>query len=298
MSMDAVPGLASLNIFDYSPEKLQKKALEIRRDIITLLIEAKSGHSGGSLSCADMATALYFNALRYNPACPNHPERDLNFFSIGHVSPLIYSVLAEAGYFPLKDLMTFRKIGSHLEGHPKSGPTPGIEVSSGSLGQGLSIASGAAYGIRMNAQKRRVYCIMGDGEQQEGSIWEAAMFAGHYKLDNLCGVIDYNHRQIDGHVENVIDIAPLADKYKAFGWNVLEINGHNMEEILGAYNAAKEFKGKPSVIIGQTEMGKNVSFMEGREEWHGKPPNMEQGEKALAELGTSFQEWSERLLKG
>ena len=150
----------------------------------------------------------------------------------------------------------------------------------------------------MNSQNRRVYCIMGDGEQQEGSIWEAAMFAGHYKLDNLCAVIDYNHRQIDGHVENVIDIAPLADKYKAFGWNVLEINGHNMKAILKAYNGAKGFKGKPTVIIGQTEMGKNVSFMEGREEWHGKPPNMQQGEKALAELGASFKEWSERLMRG
>jgi len=287
-----------LNPYNLDIEALKAKALDIRRDIITLLTESQTGHSGGSLSCADMVSALYFNILNYDPADPDFPDRDLAFFSIGHVSPVIYSVLAEAGYFPLKDLLTFRNFSSHLEGHPKSGGTPGIEVSSGSLGQGLSIACGAAYGIRMDQSSRRVYCIMGDGEQQEGAIWEAVMFAGHYKLDNLCAFIDYNHRQIDGAVEDVLDVAPLAQKYHSFGWNVYEIDGHNMEELTGAFKAADEFTGKPSVIIGNTVMGKGVSFMEGKAEWHGKPPSPEQGRDALAELGTTFEEWSQRLRRG
>ncbi|MBD3217757.1 MAG: transketolase [candidate division Zixibacteria bacterium] len=279
-------------------EKLKQKALDIRRDIITLLIESQSGHSGGPLSCTDMATALYFNILNHDPQNPGNPQRDLNFFSIGHVSPLIYSLLAESGYFPLKDLLSFRKMEGHLEGHPNCLHTPGIEVSAGSLGQGLSIACGTAYGIKMDRTERRVYCIMGDGEQQEGSIWEAVMFSAHYKLDNLCGIIDYNHRQIDGETEDVMDISPLTEKYWSFGWNVYEINGHDMNEIVGALKAANDCKGKPSIIIGHTEMGKGVSFMEGLAEWHGKPPKPDQGEKALAELGTTYAEWSERLRNG
>jgi transketolase len=287
-----------LNPFNYDIDSLGRKALDIRRDIITLLIEAQSGHSGGPLSCADMATALYFNILNFDPKNPDMADRDLVFFSIGHVSPLIYSVMAEAGYFPLADLMTFRKFGSHLEGHPNSLHTPGVEVSAGSLGQGLSISSGAAYGFKMDKSSRRVFCIMGDGEQQEGAIWEAAMFAGHYKLDNLCGIIDYNHRQIDGHVEDIMDVAPLADKYRAFGWNVLEIDGHNIAEIVDALKKAVDFSAQPTVIIGHTVMGKGVSFMEGLAEWHGKPPTPEQGEKALREMGTSFEDWSKRLRAG
>lgn len=287
-----------MNPYNFDSNRLKQKALDIRRDIITLLIEAQSGHSGGPLSCTDMAAALYFNILNFDPMKADLPDRDLVFFSIGHVSPLIYSVMAEAGYFPLADLMTFRKFGSHLEGHPNSLKTPGVEVSAGSLGQGLSISCGAAYGFKMDNSSRRAYCIMGDGEQQEGSIWEAAMFAGHYKLDNLCGVIDYNHRQIDGHVEEIMDVAPLADKYRAFGWNVLEIDGHNMDEILDAFKRAISFRGKPSVIIGQTVMGKGVSFMEGLAEWHGKPPTRQQGEKALEDLGKNYDEWSKRLMAG
>ncbi|HDS00483.1 MAG TPA: transketolase [candidate division Zixibacteria bacterium] len=287
-----------MNPFNFDIEQLNQKALDIRRDIITLLVESQSGHSGGPLSCADMAAALYFNILNHNPGNPDDPVRDLNFFSIGHVSPLIYSVLAEAGYFPLRDLLTFRKLNSHLEGHPNCLHTPGIEVSAGSLGQGLSIACGAAYGIKMDGSERSVFCFMGDGEQQEGSIWEAVMFAAHYRLDNLCALIDYNHRQIDGETEKVMNIAPLAEKYWSFGWNVYEIDGHNMGEILGALKACSEFTGKPSVIIGHTVMGKGVSFMEGLAEWHGKPPAPDQGEKALAELGTTFREWSERLRNG
>jgi transketolase len=287
-----------LNPFNLEIEQLKQKALDIRRDIITLLIESQSGHSGGPLSCADMATALYFNILNHDPQNPGNPQRDLNFFSIGHVSPLIYSLLAESGYFPLKDLLAFRKMEGHLEGHPNCLNTPGIEVSAGSLGQGLSIACGTAYGIEMDRSQRRVYCIMGDGEQQEGSIWEAVMFAAHYKLDNLCGIIDYNHRQIDGETEDVMDISPLTEKYWSFGWNVYEINGHDMNEIVGALKAASDFNDKPSVILGHTVMGKGVSFMEGLAEWHGKPPNPDQGEKALAELGTTYAEWSERLRNG
>ena len=287
-----------MNPFNFTIEDLQNKARDIRRDIITLLIEAQSGHSGGSLSSTDMLTALYFNILKYNPKKPLSDDRDMVFFSIGHVSPVIYSVLAESGLFPLEDLLTFRKFGNHLEGHPKSGPTPGIEVASGSLGQGLSIACGTAYGIRIDKTDRRVYCLMGDGEQQEGSIWEAAMFAVHYKLDNLCALIDYNHRQIDGTIEDIMDIAPLAEKYRAFGWNTIEIDGHNMNAILSAYEKAAQTKGKPSVIIAETVMGKGVSFMEGDEAWHGKPPTLEQGEIALKELHTSFAKWSDRLRNG
>ena len=287
-----------MNPFNLDIEQLNQKALEIRRDIITLLIESQSGHSGGPLSCTDMATGLYFNILNYDPNNPGDPGRDLNFFSIGHVSPLIYSLLAEAGYFPLKDLMMFRKLGSHLEGHPNCLHTPGIEVSAGSLGQGLSIACGAAYGTKMDGSERNVYCFMGDGEQQEGSIWEAVMFAAHYRLDNLCALIDYNHRQIDGVTEEVMNVAPLAEKYWSFGWNVYEIDGHDMGEVLGALKASFEYEGKPSVIIGHTVMGKGISFMEGLAEWHGKPPKPDQGEKALAELGTTYADWSARLLNG
>jgi transketolase len=287
-----------LNPYNLEIEQLTDKAKDIRRDIITLLIESQSGHSGGPLSCADMATALYFSLLNYDPENPDDPNRDLNFFSIGHVSPLIYSVLAEADYFPLRDLLSFRKMQGHLEGHPNCLHTPGIEVSAGSLGQGLSIACGAAYGIKMDKADRRVYCFMGDGEQQEGSIWEAVMFAAHYRLNNLCAIIDYNHRQIDGEIERVMDIAPLAEKYWSFGWNVYEIDGHDMREIVGSLKAAFDFKGKPSVIIGHTIMGKGVSFMEGLAEWHGKPPNPDQGKKALGELGTTYADWRKRLENG
>jgi len=213
------------------------------------------------------------------------------FWSFGHVTPIHYSLLAEAGFFPKRDLLKFRQFDGHLQGHPSCLDTPGVEVSSGSLGQGLSISVGAALGSRLDGHSRRIYALMSDGEQQEGAIWEAAMSAGHYKLDNLCGIIDYNQAQIDGRVEDIMGIAPLADKYRAFRWHVIEVDGHNFEQILTAFAEARQVKGKPTVILAHTIMGKGVSFMEDKYEWHGKPPTREQADKALAELGTTFDEW-------
>lgn len=284
-----------MNPFNYSQAQLEAKALDVRRDIITMLVEAKSGHTGGPLSCADFATALYFRSLNHKPDQPTWPDRDFAFYSIGHVTPVNYSVLAECGYFPLNELMTFRKLNGRLQGHPHRLDTPGIEISSGSLGQGLSVACGVAKGSTIDGHPRRVYCIMGDGELEEGSCWEAAMFGGHYRLDNLCAIIDYNKRQIDGVVAEIMDIAPLAEKWRAFNWHVIEINGHDMAQVMAAFEEAPRIKNKPSVIIAHTTMGKGVSFMEGKSEWHGKPPTLEQGESALRELGTSYSEWSSRL---
>ncbi|OGC91404.1 MAG: transketolase [candidate division Zixibacteria bacterium RBG_16_53_22] len=282
----------------YPVDKLKEKALFIRRDIITMLIQAQSGHSGGPLSCADFCAALAFYEANYDPMNPAWPERDIWFFSIGHVTPVHYSMLAEAGFFPLRDLMNFRQFGGHCQGHPSKLDTPGVEVSSGSLGQGLSVAVGAALGSRMDRHQRRIYCIMGDGEQQEGSIWEAAMAAAHYKLDNLCAIVDFNKAQIDGFVENVMGIEPLADKYRAFNWYVVEIDGHDMDSIVEAFERARALKGRPTVILAHTIMGKGVSFMEDKPEWHGKPPSPEQGRQALQELGTTWEEWSARLDNG
>jgi transketolase len=278
--------------------RLTAKALEIRRDIITLLAKAQTGHSGGPLSCADFGTALFFHELNIDPAHPTWPDRDFWHFSIGHVTPVIYSLMAERGYFPLRDLMKFRAFDGHAQGHPSAHDTPGIEVSAGSLGQGLSVCCGVAMAARIDRHPRRIYCVMGDGEQQEGQIWEAAMFAGHYRLDNLCGMIDYNRKQIDGDVEDIIGIAPLADKWRAFEWNVLECDGHDLADILRAFREARGHRGQPTVILAHTVMGRGVSFMADDYRWHGKPPKPEQAEVALQELGTSYAEWSERLMKG
>ena len=282
----------------WDADQLRAKALDVRRDIITLLAKSQTGHSGGPLSSADFGTALFFHELNVDPSNPRWPERDLWHFSIGHVSPVIYSLMAERGYFPLRDLMKFRAFDGHLQGHPSAHDTPGIEVSSGSLGQGLSVASGMAVASRMDHHPRRVYCVMGDGEQQEGQIWEAAMFAGHYRLDNLCGIIDYNRKQIDGDVEQIMGVAPLADKWRAFEWHVVECDGHDLAELLRAFGEARAHRGSPTVILAHTVMGKGVSYMEDDYRWDGKPPKMEQAEAALKELGTSYAEWSERLMKG
>jgi transketolase len=279
-------------------ERLREKALEIRRDLITLLIQAQSGHTGGSLSVADFGTALFFHELNLDPRDPAWPDRDFWHFSIGHVTPVIYSLMAERGYFPLTDLMQFRTFAGHLQGHPSRHDTVGIEVSSGSLGQGLSVCSGVAMAARIDRHPRRVYCVMGDGEQQEGQVWEAAMFAGHRRLDNLCAVVDYNRKQIDGDVEDICGIRPLADKWRAFRWNAIEVEGHDLDRILAAFAAARACRGQPTVILAHTVMGKGVSFMEDDHRWHGKPPRPAEGERALAELGTTFAEWSARLLAG
>jgi len=283
---------------EWDAERLKAKALEIRRDIITLLAKAQSGHSGGPLSCADFGTALFFHELNIDPKQPKWPDRDFWHFSIGHVTPVIYSLMAERGYFPLRDLMKFHAFDGHAQGHPSAHDTPGIEVSAGSLGQGLSVCCGVAMAARIDRHPRRIYCVMGDGEQQEGQIWEAAMFAGHYRLENLCAIIDYNRKQIDGDVEDIMGIAPLADKWRAFEWNVVECDGHDMPAILQALHRAREHRGSPTVILAHTVMGQGVSYMADDYRWHGKPPKMDQAEVALQELGTSYAEWSERLMKG
>ncbi len=279
----------------FSLEELRERALFIRRDIIALLARSQSGHSGGPLSSTDFGTALFFHEMSVDPERLDDPQRDLWHFSIGHVTPVIYSLMAERGYFPLADLLGFRQMKGHLQGHPSKHDTPGIEVSSGSLGQGLSVSCGMALGSRHDGNPRRVYCVMGDGEQQEGQIWEAAMFGAHYKLDNLCGIIDYNRKQIDGDVQDVMGIAPLADKWRAFNWHVIDVDGHDLHALLHAYDEARRTKGKPSVILARTVMGKGVSYMEDDYRWHGVPPSLEQAEQALRELGTSLEAWTKRL---
>jgi transketolase len=282
----------------FTPEELRAMSLRIRRNIVTTLIDAASGHSGGPLSCADFGAALFFHEMSLDPANPAWPGRDFWHFSIGHVTPVIYSLMAERGYFPLADLLKFRKFDGHLQGHPSRHDTPGIEVSAGSLGQGLSVCVGVALAARLDEEKRRVYCVMGDGEQQEGQVWEAVMSAAHYGLDNLCAIVDYNRKQIDGDVEDVMGIAPLAEKYRAFNWNVIEVNGHDVQEILDGFAAARAHRGAPSVILAHTVMGQGVSYMADDYRWHGKPPKKDEGEKALVELGTTYDAWKARLLAG
>ena len=281
---------------NFNADQLRDRALIVRRDIVTLLAHSQSGHSGGPLSTADFGTVLFFHEMNLSPERPDAADRDLWHFSIGHVTPVIYSLMAERGYYPLEDLLHFRTFQGHLQGHPSKHDTPGIDVSAGSLGQGLSVCCGMALGARMDGAPRRVYCVMGDGEQQEGQIWEAAMFAAHYKLDNLCAVIDYNRKQIDGDVEDVMGIKPLDDKWRSFNWNVIECNGHDIPDVLRAFAEARAFKGRPSVLLAHTAMGQGVSFMADDYRWHGKPPKPDQGETALKELGTSYAEWSARLL--
>ena len=276
-------------------KELKERALFVRRDIVALLARSQSGHSGGPLSSTDFGTVLFFHEMNVNPRALTDPTRDMWHFSIGHVTPVIYSLMGERGYFPLVDLLQFRQFKGHLQGHPSKHDTPGIEVSSGSLGQGLSVSCGMALGSRMDGIDRRVYCVMGDGEQQEGQIWEAAMFAAHYKLDNLCAVIDYNRKQIDGDVQDVMGIAPLADKWRGFNWNVIDVDGHDVQALLQAFEDARGTKGKPSVILARTVMGKGVSFMEDDYKWHGIPPTREQADQALREMGTSLEEWTARL---
>ena len=280
----------------WTPELLRAKALQVRRDIITMLAKSQSGHSGGPLSSADFGTALFFHELTIDPKNPQWTGRDFWHFSIGHITPLIYSLMSERGYFPLADLMKFRAFDGHAQGHPSKHDTVGIEVSAGSLGQGLSVCCGVAMASRIDGNARRIYCVMGDGEQQEGQIWEASMFAAHYKLDNLCGIIDYNRKQIDGDVQDIMGISPLGDKWRSFGWNVIECDGHDIPDILRAFAAARGHKGRPSVVLAHTVMGQGVSFMADDYRWHGKPPKLDQAETALKELGTSYAEWSARLL--
>lgn len=265
---------------------LEEKANRLRQLIIEMLVQAGSGHSAGPLGTADIFAAFYFYILNHNPQKPYWPDRDRLVLSNGHICPVQYAALALAGYFPLEELMTLRKINSRLQGHPHRGSLPGIETTSGPLGSGLSQAIGMALAAKLDNKKYRIYCLMSDAEQQEGNLWEAVMFAGKYKLSNLTAVIDRNNIQIDGFTENVMPLEPLKEKYEAFNWHVLEVDGHNIEEFIDAVNEAKAIYEKPTVIIAHTIPGKGVSFMEKEFIWHGKPPSPEEAKKALAELRT------------
>ena len=265
-------------------KSLESVAKNIRRSIVSMICEAKSGHPGGSLSIVDILTALYYGEMKIDPTKPKMEGRDRFVLSKGHAAPALYAVLAERGYFPKEELMTLRKFGSHLQGHPDMKKVPGVEISTGSLGQGLSVANGMALNAKLFQEEYRVYVIMGDGELQEGQIWEAAMTAAHYKLDNLCAFVDVNNLQIDGSVDVVMGVEPLDKKWEAFGWNVISIDGHNFEEIFSALETAKTCKGKPTLILAKTVKGKGVSFMENVCGFHGTAPTAEEREKALAEL--------------
>ncbi|MDX9715290.1 MAG: transketolase [Dissulfurispiraceae bacterium] len=268
---------------------LKEKARQIRIEILKMLTAAASGHTGGSLSSADIAAALYFYKMKHNPSDPLWQQRDRFILSKGHAAPLLYSALALSGYIETDRLCTLRKVGSSLQGHPCSKTVDGVEVSTGSLGQGLSIANGIALGLRLDKNPARVYCLLGDGETQEGQVWEAAMTAHHYGLDNLCAFVDLNGLQIDGPCEAVMKIEPVADKWRAFGWNVIEINGHDMAQITDALDEAEQTKGRPTVILARTVKGKGVSFFEGKVEYHGTPPTPDELNKALEELNRDGQ---------
>src|SRR3989339_1654974 len=266
-------------------KKLQEIASKLRQHVIAMTCAAASGHPGGSLSAADIITVLYFHALRHNPKDPGWTERDRFVMSKGHAAPILYSALAEAGYFPAKYLKTLRQIGSSLQGHIDMLSLPGIEMSTGSLGQGLSAANGMALAGRLDKKNYRVYCLMGDGECQEGQVWEAAMTASHYKLDNLTAIVDRNKYQIDGKVEDIKNLAPFADKWRAFGWNVLTCDGHDIKALIANLDKAGNMKGKPSIIIADTVKGRGVSFMEENPlDFHGKAPSPEEKEIALQQL--------------
>jgi transketolase len=267
-------------------EELRTAAAEMRAFDIIDIFAAGSGHPGGTLSIMDIVAALYLRVLNHDPKDPAWPHRDRVFWSTGHKAPALYVALGKAGYFPLEDTVLLRQLGSGFEGHPNWLELPGVEISSGSLGQGLGVAVGNALAGKLLGRPYRVYCIMGDGEQQEGSIWEAAMAAGHYKLDNLCGIIDKNDLQIDGWVRDVMNVDPLAEKYRAFNWNVLEIDGHDMDKILEAFENARAKDDLPTLVIAHTVKGKGVSFMENEAGWHGVAPNRAQFEKAMVELAS------------
>lgn len=265
-------------------EELKSKAKEIRKHIIKMTCAAGSGHPGGSLSAADIVTALYFHELRLDPFRPDWPDRDRFVLSKGHAAPVLYAALAERGFFSVEELMTLRKLGSRLQGHPDMRKVPGVEMSTGSLGQGLSAANGMAIAARLDQKDYRVYALLGDGEVQEGQIWEAAMAAAHYKLDNVTAFLDHNGFQIDGPVREIMSPEPVADKWRAFGWHVIGIDGHDIKQILDALAEAKTVKGKPTMIVAETVKGKGVSFMENQVGWHGVAPKPDEMEKALEEL--------------
>ena len=271
-------------------KELMKTACKVRMGIIEAIHAANSGHPGGSLSAAEMFTYLYFREMNVDPKEPKKADRDRFVLSKGHTAPGLYSVLANRGFFPVEELKTLRKIGSRLQGHPNMNETPGVDMSTGSLGQGVSAAAGMALAAKKQGKDLRVYTLLGDGEIEEGQVWEAMMFAHHYGLDNLCAVVDNNDLQIDGRIADVIDPYPIPEKFKAFGLNVIEIDGHDFDQIEAAMNKARHTKGVPTAIIMKTTKGKGVSFMEDQAGWHGKAPDDDQYRQAMDELGKQLEE--------
>ena len=267
--------------------ELKKMAANVRIGILDAVHSAKSGHPGGSLSVADALTYLYFEELNLDPKNPKWDDRDRLVLSKGHTSPALYSVLAHRGFFPVDDLKTFRQIDSYLQGHPDMKGVPGVDMTTGSLGLGISAACGMAKAAKIRGKDYRTYAIVGDGESQEGQVWEACMFAAHYKLDNLCVYLDWNGLQIDGKITDVMNPTPYKEKFEAFGFNVLSIDAHDFEQLAAAFAAAKECKGKPTVIVAKSVKGKGVSFMENQVSWHGNAPSDEQYEQAVAEIRAS-----------
>lgn len=264
---------------------LKQKSLDIRKGIIESVYSAKSGHPGGSLSIADILSVLYFDEMNVDPKNPKDENRDRLVLSKGHCAPALYSALANKGYFEIEELKTLRNINGRLQGHPDMKNIPGVDMTTGSLGQGLSAANGMAIAGKLDNKNYRVYCIVGDGEIEEGQIWEASMAAAKYKLDNLCLIVDNNNLQIDGTIEEVMSPYPIDEKFKSFGFQVINIDGHNIKEIIDAFDVAKNVKGKPTCIIAKTIKGKGVSFMENKAEWHGKAPSEEEYRQAMQELG-------------
>jgi transketolase len=273
-------------------KNLELTANKIRQDIIKMLVAAGSGHSAGPLGMADIFTALYFEIMNHDPKDPFWEERDRLILSNGHICPVRYAAMAESGYFDIKELKTLRKLGTRLQGHPEREKLPGVETTSGPLGSGLAQASGYAYASKMDDKRFRIYCVMSDGEQDEGNTWEAVMFAAKYKLSNLTAIMDRNYIQIDGNTESIMPLDPIDEKYRAFNWNVININGNDFSEIINAVKSAKGISNKPTVIIAHTIPGKGVSFMENNFQWHGKPPTKEEAVLALKELELQSKEIS------
>ena len=267
-----------------SIEEMVEKAKKLRRHIITMTARVGSGHPGGSLSSADLVTALFFHELRHDPQNPRWPDRDRFVLSKGHAAPLLYAALAETGYLPVAELITLRQMGSRMQGHTDMITTPGVEMSAGALGQGLSFGIGIALAGRLDGRDYRVYVLLGDGECNEGQVWEAAMAAAHYKLDNIVAIIDRNRQQIDGWTCDVMDTEPFPEKWRSFGWHTMEVDGHDLAQIITAFSEAKAIEGKPTVIIAHTVKGKGVSFMENNLHFHGTAPTAEEAERALKEL--------------
>ena len=285
MPKKASPENTSLrNKFNLSTPELKEMAKKLRRHVITMIARAGSGHPGGSLSAADIVTALYFRVLRHDPKDPQWPERDRFILSKGHAAPILYAALAETGYFPVAELETLRKMDSRLQGHTDRNLTPGVEMSAGSLGMGLSFAIGTAMAARLDSKTYRTYALLSDGECQEGQTWEAALAAPHFKLDNLTAIVDCNGIQLSGRTCDIMDLEPLMQKWQAFGWHVIEIDGHDFDQILSAVHQAEKTKGRPTVIAARTIKGKGVSFMENNVAFHGKAPTPEETQRALKEL--------------